>query len=312
MQGVLTYYARWLVKQGRVDEARHLMAILENVDVDSDVVAEDIRKMQVSLAETGKGGFASLLRNGEDRLLNRTLLAMFSAFSQQMNGIGVIGFYTQIIFETFIGLSPVVSRVLAATVYMWQILTCFVAFSTVDRYGRRKLMMFGTTGMGVCFAVVAGTVSQPGSKACSIVAAVAVFLIAFFFGVGALGVNYLYGTEVAPLAYRVPIYALTSCTLWSMNFLVVEVTPVGFANLGYKFFVVFAVINLALLTPVVCFYFPETQRRSLEDMDTIFLSSKSAIAVVKTARHMPRVTANTMEDMVGVVEKESSAHVEKV
>lgn len=303
---------RWLVKQGRVEEASQLMAILEDVDEDSTVVAEDIRKMEVSLAETGKGNFRSLLRNGEDRLLNRTVLAMFSAFSQQMNGIGVIGFYTEVIFSTFIGLSPIVSRILAACVYMWQILTCFVAFSTIDRLGRRKLMMFGTIGMGICFAIVAGTVSQPGNKACAIVAAVAVFMIAMFFGIGALGINYLYGTEVAPLAYRVPIYALTSCTLWSFNFLVVEVTPVGFANLGYKFFIVFAVINLAFLTPVVYFFFPETQRRSLEDMDTIFLTSKSALAVVNVARHMPRVTANTMESILEIHEKDSSTHFEKM
>lgn len=111
-------------------------------------------------------------------------------------------------------------------------------------------LQFGNVGMGIVFAIMAGTISQASSsKACAIVAAIAVFFFATFFGIGALGVNYLYGTEVAPLSHRVPIYALTSGTLWAFNFLVVEVTPSGFANLGYKYFIVFAVIDACLLFP---------------------------------------------------------------
>ena len=111
-------------------------------------------------------------------------------------------------------------------------------------------MLIGNLGMGIMFVIVAGTVSQAASsRACAIVAAICVFLIATFFGIGALGINYLYGTEVAPLSHRVPIYALTSTTLWSFNFLVVEITPIGFANLGYQYFIIWAVIDICLLTP---------------------------------------------------------------
>ena len=71
---------RWLVKVGRVEEARRLMAILVDVPEDSPVVAEDIRKMQPSPEITGERKFNHLLHNGEDRLLNRTLVAMSSTF----------------------------------------------------------------------------------------------------------------------------------------------------------------------------------------------------------------------------------------
>lgn len=292
---------RWLVKCGRVEEARTIMAILEDVSEDSPVVAEDIRKMQYSLEEMGKGTFKGLLKNGEDRLLNRTLLAMFSTFSQQINGAGVVGFYTTTIFETFVGLSPIVARVLSGSLYSFQLVCCFGAFYTIDRLGRRILMMIGAIGMGCTMAILAGTTSNPASRACSIIAAICVFLYAMFFGFGALGVNYLYGTEVAPLAYRVPIYALTTTTLWSFNFLVVEVTPVGFTNLGYQYFIVYAAINLCLLLPsesaanrqthkeltrsaVVYFFLPETKGHSLEDMDAVFRTAKSPLAVVKAGQ----------------------------
>lgn len=165
------------------------------------------------------------------------------------SGIGVIGFYTTTIFEELLGLGPVVARILSGCIYMWQLSNTLVAFYTIDRIGRRKLMMFGNLGMGIMFVIVAGTISQAENQACAIVAAICVFLIATCFGIGALGINYLYGTEVAPLSHRVPIYALTSGTLWTFNFLVVEVTPVGFSNLGYKYFIVFAVIDICLLFP---------------------------------------------------------------
>ncbi|RFU31238.1 hypothetical protein B7463_g5125, partial [Scytalidium lignicola] len=241
---------RWLLKKGRIEEAIALMAVLEDLPADSAIVAEDIRKMQISLAETGKGSFRGLLHNGEERLLNRALLAMFSTFSQQMNGIGIIGFYTTTLYEQYIGLDSLVSRILSGVLFLFQLCCNFICVFTIDRIGRRKLMMFGTTGIGLCFIVLAGTVSHAQeSKACADVAVVCVFLITLFFAVGAHGINYLYGTEIAPLAYRVPIYALTTGSLWAFNFLVVEVTPVGFTNLGYKFFIVFAAINLVLLTP---------------------------------------------------------------
>jgi sugar porter (SP) family MFS transporter len=241
---------RWLVKKGRVAEATALMAVLEDLAEDSPRILEDIRKMQVSLAETGKGSFRELFQNKEDRLLNRTFLAMFSAFSMMINGVAIIGFYTTTIYSELLGLSPVTARVLSACTYVFQLGCSFVAFSTIDRICRRVLMMFGTIGMGTTFIVLAGTVSNaPGSRACAGIAAACVFLFVMFFSIGALGTNFLYGTEVAPLAYRVPIYAMTTATVWSFNFLVVEVTPVGFANLGYKFFIIFAVINLFLLTP---------------------------------------------------------------
>jgi sugar porter (SP) family MFS transporter len=241
---------RWMVKKGRIEEAKAVMAFLEDLEPDSEVIAESIRKMEVSLAETGKGNFRGLLNNGEERLLNRTLVDMFSTFSQQMNGIGIVGFYTTTLYEQYIGLTPLVSRILSGALFMFQLCCNVICFFVIDRIGRRRLMVFGTTGLGLSFIVLAGTVSHAQeSKACSIIAAICVFLITFFFALGAHGINYLYGTEVAPLAYRVPIYALTTGTLWAFNFLVVEITPVGFAALGYKFFIVFAAINILLLTP---------------------------------------------------------------
>jgi hypothetical protein len=146
-----------LGEKDRIKEARAVLMHLS----DSPIIKEDISKMQASLAISaiGKSDFSALLRNEQSRLLNRTLLAMFRTFSQQINGIGVIGFYTTTIFEELFGIIPISARGLSVAIYIWQVNNILVAFYTIDRIGRRKLMMFGNLGMGTMFIIVAGTVS---------------------------------------------------------------------------------------------------------------------------------------------------------
>lgn len=241
---------RWLMKKGRVAEAKRVLAAIHDEPEDSEMISDNIRKMEYSLKEASKGSFASIFSSKKGRLLTRTLLAMFSTFSQQLNGIGIIGFYTTVIYSSLLGLSPVTSRVLSGSTYVFQFFCSFIVFYTIDRIGRRKLMMFGTIGMGLTFIILTPLIANaPHSKPCAGAAAAFVFIFTMFFSVGALGINYLYGAEIAPLAHRIQIYSLSTVTLWTFNFLVVEVTPSGFSNLGYKFFIVFAATNLFLLTP---------------------------------------------------------------
>jgi hypothetical protein len=68
--------------------------------------------------------------------------------------------------------------------------------------------------------------------------------------------------------------------------MVVMVTPVAFASIGYKTYIIFAVIN-AFMVPCVYFFFPETAYRSLEEMDEIFHKSTNPFDVVKVAFEVP-------------------------
>jgi hypothetical protein len=65
------------------------------------------------------------------------------------------------------------------------------------------------------------------------------------------------------------------------------ITPVAFSSIGYRTYIIFAVINGALILPVVYFFYPETAYRSLEEMDTIFIKTKSIFTVVKVAKEEP-------------------------
>ena len=58
-------------------------------------------------------------------------------------------------------------------------------------------------------------------------------------------------------------------TNWIMNYMVAQITPPGIDNLGYKFWIIWAVICAAFV-PITYLFYPETANRSLEDIDRFF------------------------------------------
>jgi MFS family permease len=121
------------------------------------------------------------------------------------------------------------SRALSGGALTWKFLSCFVAFFTIDRFGRRKLFMFSGAGMALCMLALAVASSFPKSnKAAQIVSALFVFLFNFFIPIGFLGANFLYCTEVAPTRLRVPMAGISTANHWLWNFVINMVTPVSF------------------------------------------------------------------------------------
>ena len=51
--------------------------------------------------------------------------------------------------------------------------------------------------------------------------------------------------------------------------MVVQITPPAIANIGYRTYIIFAVLNAAWV-PIIYVFFPETKGLELEDVDKIF------------------------------------------
>lgn len=212
---------RWLLKKGRVEEARAILAVLEDTEPTGAEVQADIDEIQESLALAGKGSFLACFKNGELRLLNRTVLACSAQMFQQLGGINALAYYLSTIFETYLGLSGVQSRIVAASVFTFQTICAPIGVLTVERLGRRKLMIISSLGMGSCMAIVAGCTSQGNSnKPAEAVAGAFVFLFSFFFPIGFLGMTFLYASEISPLNVRVQITAMSTASAWIFNYLV--------------------------------------------------------------------------------------------
>jgi sugar porter (SP) family MFS transporter len=279
---------RWLVKKGRIQEAREILAALADVEPDSESISADIRDIELSLSICGNGSFKSMLTMGEQRLFHRTLLAAGGQMFQQMCGINLISMYATTIFEQYLGMSAINSRILAGAMCLTQPLGGFLAFFTIDRLGRRPLMLWSAAAMSLSMAILAGTTSVTDNTGATVVAVIFLFVFQFIFTVGYSGLTFLYATEVAPLQLRAAISAISTAAVWTFNFLLAQVTPVGFNSIGYQYYIIFAVLNAAIV-PTVYIFFPETNGRTLEEIDEIFIRSKSIFDPPRVARSLPRM-----------------------
>ncbi|KAJ5113699.1 general substrate transporter [Penicillium angulare] len=72
--------------------------------------------------------------------------------------------------------------------------------------------------------------------------------------------------------------ALATATNWITNFVIVEITPIGIQNLGWKFYIIWTVFNATFL-PIIYLFYPETANRTLEDMDAYYRSNPSLIVI---------------------------------
>ncbi|KAI1437520.1 general substrate transporter [Xylaria sp. CBS 124048] len=284
---------RWLILKNRDTEARAVLAALSDTTVDDAYIEDEFLAIKETVLEMSKGKFSDLFKMTKDREFHRTMLAYVNQVFQQISGINLITYYAAVIYSG-LKLSGFLSRLLAALNGTEYFIASWPAVYLVDRVGRRKLMLFGAAGQAATMASLAGAASLTGGdnppKGASIAVIALLFIFNTFFAIGWLGMTWLYPAEIVPLKIRAPANALSTSANWIFNFLVVIITPIAFNNIGYKTYIIFAVIN-AFMVPSVYFFYPETAYRSLEEMDTIFHKVEGAggyLSVVRVAREEPR------------------------
>uniref|UniRef100_A0A1N6MC79 Putative sugar porter n=1 Tax=[Candida] hispaniensis TaxID=312227 RepID=A0A1N6MC79_9ASCO len=336
---------RWLIKKGRIEEASGVFAALEDVELDDPYVVNQVTEVKESimmeqLATLGIEGDQAkrAIRNGEHDIseelpfrqqlsklftfgkkknFHRTMLAYWNQVMQQITGINLITYYAAFIYEESLKMSALNSRILAACNGTEYFLASWLPFYTIERFGRRKLMLFGAIGQAATMAILTGTVyaatpkdakPYPGLDNSDAGIAAAVFLFVFntFFAIGWLGMTWLYPAEITSLEIRAPANGLSTSGNWVFNFMVVMITPVAFNNIGYYTYTIFACIN-ALMVPVVYFFYPETAGRTLEEIDKIFAQSnpKTPWDVVGIARRFPKTTAQDNEKQAAYHDSET-------
>ncbi|MCJ1259265.1 hypothetical protein MMC24_007101 [Lignoscripta atroalba] len=297
---------RWLILKGKEDEALSVLGALSGLPSDDPYIHGEFTAIKDTVLEMAQGSFRDLFSRDENRHLHRTILAYVNQVFQQISGINLITYYAASIYQNEIGLSASTARVLAAANGTEYFMASWIAVFTIERFGRRSLMLFGAAGMSFSMIILA-IMTKIGGKGPGIVAALFLFIFNTFFAIGWLGMTWLYPAEIVPLRIRAPANALSCSANWAFNFMVVMITPVSFSSIGYKTYIIFAVIN-AFIFPVVYFFYPETAYRSLEEMDTIFRKTTNVFNVVKVAREEPRRYGKRGEQLIDYEETEEHKH----
>ena len=280
---------RFLVKHERLEEATKVMARLMGLPHDDSAVAQEIAIIHAAVVRDGEHRnkySSSVFSMGPNRHFHRLVLAMVITMITQLTGINVIAFYSTSIFEGTLGYSGSSARIFSACLQVALTLGGVTAIFMVERFGRRKLMLFSTGCMVLAQAAVAGLTSDLKSKASGEAAVFFYFLGMYTLPIGMFILPFMYGAEVAPLGIRHKVTAMGAATSWLFNFMVAEVTPTAFASIKWKYNIVYAATSAAGIIVIYLFY-PETRGRCLEEIDEIFLASKSIFDPVRVAKRLP-------------------------
>jgi hypothetical protein len=158
--------------------------------------------------------------------------------------------------------------------------TCASVF-TVDRFGRRISLYFGFFVQGASLFLSAGLgrlgqLQPDHATAYGAAAAAMVFIYTFFFAQTVLMIAFIYPTEIWPQEIRAfgNSYGVFG---WAIGCGVTTlVIPSMFATLGWKTLIVFGSFNFASL-PLVYYFFPETNGRSLEEINLLFAAETAFV-----------------------------------
>jgi len=70
--------------------------------------------------------------------------------------------------------------------------------------------------------------------------------------------------------------SVSTASNWLNNVIIAQVTPYGFRNLGYRYFIVYAVTNVT--NGIICYFlFPETKGKTLEEIGELCKSLVSLL-----------------------------------
>ncbi|ETN42632.1 uncharacterized protein HMPREF1541_01789 [Cyphellophora europaea CBS 101466] len=273
---------RWLIAHDYEDEAFSILADLEGKSEDDPFIITQHKQIvyTVQYERANAVPWSQLLRGktgekGGTKTIRRLLLGMGTQLIQQLSGINVTSYYLPTVLIQSVHLSETMARLLAACNSVSYLLFSLIGIPNVERWGRRKMLMFAAAGQCFCYAIITALLryaEKPGYAAQKEVASASVaffFLYYVFFGIGMQGVPWLYPTEINSLAMRTKGAAAGTATNWIFNFLVVEITPYGIQSLHWKFYIIWTVFNAAFV-PMVYFLYPETAGRSLEDIDDYY------------------------------------------
>lgn len=287
---------RYFVKRGRLDRATDALSRLRGQPADSEyiqvelaeIVANEEYERQLIPNTTWFGSWANCFKGslwtGKSNL-RRTILGTSLQMMQQWTGVNFIFYYS----TPFLKSTGAISNTFLISLIFTLVNVCStpISFWTVERFGRRPILIFGALGMLICqflVAIIGVTVGfnhthpDPNDATASIadnipavnaqIAFIAIFIF-FFASTWGPGAWILIG-EIFPLPIRSRGVALSTASNWLWNTIIAVITPymVGETHGNLKSSVFFVWGGLCTCAFVYSYFLvPETKGLSLEQVD---------------------------------------------
>ncbi|HEY1700031.1 MAG TPA: sugar porter family MFS transporter [Trebonia sp.] len=259
----------WLIRQGRIDEARAVLRLVRVQGTDGKdtetMIEDEIREVrEVARSEDRTRARDLLSPRIRPLLAVGVLLAVF----QQITGINTVIYYAPSLLQGagFGNSAALLANVVNGAV---NVLMTIAAVWLLDKVGRRSLLLTGTAGMAAGMIITAlsflGGAHLTGGLA--ILAIIGLLIYTGSFAVGLGPVFWLLIAEIYPLRIRGAAMSVATMANWGANFVV----TISFLTLlsavgGVGVFFLFGFLTLVALA-----YFwrrvPETKGRSLQQIE---------------------------------------------
>ncbi len=247
---------RWLAKQGRDSEA---LQVLDRIHTDGkgQSILDEIK---ATLLEE-KGSLRELFTTGlRTPLIIGVVLAVFS----QITGINAIIYYAPEIFKSlgFGSESALLQTVLIGSV---NTIFTFVAIWLMDRAGRRKLLLWGVSGMIICLFGMGLSFYLDWSSGPILLFFILGFIASFASSLGPI--PWVLISEIFPNRNRGLAMSISILCLWLGVVAVTYFFPVLLERVGGAYTFWIFMINAIILVIFIWRMVPETKRKTLEEIE---------------------------------------------
>lgn len=278
---------RQLVRNGNIDEARREFVRIRR-DLQSHQVQEEFALMRAQIEYEMSREITSY-REVFKLYRHRALASIAVQTMTSLTGVNVIQYYQTILYQslgterhTILALAGVYGTVAFVA-------NCITTLWLTDQWGRRKMIISGLLGIiivEIYAAVMQRQFQHTDDRVGKGFAILGIYLFVVTYYGMLNSTTWLYGAEILPVVLRSKVMGLAAASHFIVNVGVTEAGPSAFANIGENYYYVFVGCTLSFLV-VAYFYFPETRRKSLEEVASAFGDQVVMVGHAQVAReHM--------------------------
>lgn len=183
--------------------------------------------------------------------------------------------YSNTLFSKSLGFNDHLSGLMSGFLNTWFFIASFIPWVLIDRVGRRPLLLSMVSLMAGVMIVQSALIYQVQhetsiARACCITlfgiilsltfdtdtagigAAAMLFVFQGAFTIGFQATVWVYPSEILPLKLRQRGSSLSTACNWISNFVIVYITPPAIRNIGWRTYIIFAVLNATWVPIMVC------------------------------------------------------------
>ncbi|KAL3447581.1 general substrate transporter [Aspergillus insuetus] len=261
---------RHLVRTGKVEEARNEFSRIRR-DLNSLELRQEFAQMLAQI-EYEKEREITSYKEIFKLFRHRALVSIAVQTMTSLTGVNVIQYYQTILYKS-LGIDQHTILALAAVYGTIAFVTnALTTKYLTDQWGRRKMILAGLSGIIVVeiyAAVMQREFQNTDNRIGKGFAILGIYLFVVIYYGMLNSTTWLYGAEVLPIALRSKIMGLAAASHFIVNVGITEAGPSAFANIHENYYYVFVGCTLFFLV-IAYFYFPETKRKTLEEIAASF------------------------------------------